>query len=291
MYTNFMGNFKLMAKILSAACAICAFAAFACAAKVEKIDAPSTAMNKSIPAFVVLPDAYESSKDARFPVLYLLHGFGGNCSSWLQIKPDLQKLASLYNMIIVCPDGAAAWYWDSPKNPNLKYQTYVSEELVKLIDSKYRTIPSRGGRAITGLSMGGHGGLWLGINRSDVFGACGSISGGVDIRPFPHNWHMAHSLGEYADNEDIWDSHTVMNIVHKIKARPLQIIIDCGTSDFFYRVNEKLHEKLLYNNIPHDYITRPGAHDANYWNNAIDYQVLFFSKFFSQAANAGRAGR
>jgi len=146
MYTNFMGNFKLMAKILSAACAICAFAAFACAAKVEKIDAPSAAMNKSIPAFVVLPDAYESSKDARFPVLYLLHGFGGNCSSWLQIKPDLQKLASLYNMIIVCPDGATAWYWDSPKNPNLKYQTYVSEELVKLIDSKYRTIPSRGAR-------------------------------------------------------------------------------------------------------------------------------------------------
>ena len=53
-------------------------------------------------------------------------------------------------------------------------------------------------------------------------------------------------------------------------------------------MNEKLHEKLLYNNIPHDYITRPGAHDANYWNNAIDYQSLFFSKFFSRAAKAKR---
>lgn len=286
-----MENFKLALKTLAAICAVCALAAFAHADGIEKIDAPSTAMNRSIPAFVVLPDSYESSGEARFPVLYLLHGFGGDSSSWLKIKPDLRRLASLHNMIIVCPDGATAWYWDSPRDPGLKYQTYVSEELVGLIDSKYRTIPSRDGRAVTGLSMGGHGGLWLGINRSDVFGACGSMSGGVDIRPFPHSWHMARSLGEYADNKDVWDSHTVMNIVHKIRARPLRIIIDCGTSDFFYRVNEKLHEKLLYNNIPHDYITRPGAHDAKYWNNAIDYQALFFAKFFSKAAGAGRAKR
>ena len=282
MYIIFMKK-VLALKMVAIACAVFMAIGFAHAANVEEIDAPSAAMNKSIPAIVILPDSYEKSADARYPVLYLLHGFGGNHQMWIRIKPDLQRIASLYNMIIVCPDGATSWYWDSPKNPEIRYQTYVADELVKLIDSKYRSIPSREGRAITGLSMGGHGGLWLGINRPDVFGACGSMSGGVDIRPFPYNWNMAKNLGPYAENKDIWDTHTVMNIINKISATPIKIIIDCGTADIFHDVNAKLHEKLLYYNIPHDYISRPGAHNAQYWNNSIDYQALFFAKFFAQA--------
>jgi len=61
----------------------------------------------------------------------------------------------------------------------------VSKELIQWVDENYRTIAERGGRAISGLSMGGHGGLFLGFRHQDVFGACGSMSGGVDIRPFP----------------------------------------------------------------------------------------------------------
>ena len=94
---------------------------------------------------------------------------------------------------------------------------------------------------------------------------------------------MAKNLGPYAENKDIWDTHTVMNIINKISATPIKIIIDCGTADIFHDVNAKLHEKLLYYNIPHDYISRPGAHNAQYWNNSIDYQALFFAKFFAQA--------
>ena len=60
-----------------------------------------------------------------------------------------------------------------------------------------------------------------------------------------------------------------------------KIIIDCGTSDFFYDVNEELHKKMLYMRIPHEYITRPGSHTHEYWNNAVDYQILFFLKFFN----------
>lgn len=133
----------LALKMAAIACAVFMAIGFAHAANVEEIDAPSAAMNKSIPAIVILPDSYEKSADARYPVLYLLHGFGGNHQMWIRIKPDLQRIASLYNMIIVCPDGATSWYWDSPKNPEIRYQTYVADELVKLIDSKYRTIPSR----------------------------------------------------------------------------------------------------------------------------------------------------
>ena len=52
------------------------------------------------------------------------------------------------------------------------------------------------------------------------------------------------------------------------------------SSDFFYEVNQRLHEKLLYYRIPHDYIIRPGSHTFSYWKNAIEYQLLYFNKYF-----------
>lgn len=274
-------------KIILAATAMLAVSfAFAQENKELVFNSTSAAMNKEIPAYVVLPDSYASDKSARYPVIYLLHGFGGDYKTWAKhTKPNLQQLASLFNVIFVCPEGARSWYWDSPVDPSLRYETYIANELIPQIDKNFRTISDRKARAITGFSMGGHGALWLAIRHQDLFGACGSLSGGVDIRPFPYNWDMAKSLGEKWDNHKNWDDHTVMTQLDKIRPGQLQIAIDCGTGDFFYEVNEKLHRELLYRNIPHDYTVRPGAHNHPYWNNAIDFQTLFFSKFFaSQAA-------
>ena len=148
------------------------------------------------------------------------------------------------------------------------------------MDQHYKTVPSREGRAITGLSMGGHGGLYLAFRNQEVFGACGSMSGGVDIRPFPNNWDMADHIGKQKDNPEYWEKYSVMGQLHLLTPNSLKIIIDCGTEDFFYQVNERLHEELLYRNIPHDFISRPGAHNRPYWSNAVKYQVLFFSDFF-----------
>ncbi len=250
--------------------------------KVDTVEVYSTAMDKKVKNAIILPDGYDGVSDKKYPVLYLLHGYSGNHGSWLKIKPDLTRLASFYKMIIVCPDGRNSWYWDSPNDPKMQYETFVSKELVSYLDKNYKTISDLKGRAITGLSMGGHGGLWLGIRNQGVFGACGSMSGGVDILPFPENWEMKKQLGDFADNRQVWEEHSVINQINKIRAGKLSIIIDCGTGDFFYGVNKALHEKLNYMNIPHDYIERPGAHNAPYWNNAIEYQVLYFSRFFEK---------
>ena len=72
-----------------------------------------------------------------------------------------------------------------------------------------------------------------------------------------------------------------MGMVHLLTPGDLEIIIDCGKDDFFYEVNEALHRELLYRNIPHDYIIRPGVHNWDYWANAIKFQVLFFNEFFT----------
>ena len=101
------------------------------------------------------------------------------------------------------------------------------------------------------------------------------------IRPFPENWEMKQLLGPYSENPQRWNEYTVINqSPYNSKSGPLAIIIDCGYYDFFYTVNQKLHEKLRYYNIPHDFLTRPGGHTHEYWNNAIDYQLLFFYKYF-----------
>ena len=259
--------------------AMCACAMFA-AAPLE-VKTKSEAMRKEIPAMVILPDGYETSAK-EYPVIYLLHGFGGDYKMWIRIKPNLPELATSNEVIFVLADGATSWYWDSPVNPKLKYETYVAKELVKFVDDNFRTVKSPKGRAIAGLSMGGHGAMWLAICHRDTFGAAGCISGGVDIRPFPRNWDMAKNLGPYEQNKDIWGAHTVMNLVDTLKNGDLAIYIDCGYSDFFYQVNLNLHNKLLQMHIDHDYLARPGAHTGEYWNNAIDYNILFFKKFFSR---------
>lgn len=252
------------------------------AAKVDTLLVKSSSMNTDVQVVVITPDAALGKKAMACPVIYLLHGFGGNAKTWLGTKPNLPQIADEKGIIFVCPDGKRSWYWDSPKDPSSRFETFVSSELVKYIDANYKTIADRNGRAITGLSMGGHGAMWNAIRHKDTFGAVGSTSGGVDIRPFPLNWDMAKQLGEFASNKKIWDEHTVINQIDKIENGDLAIIIDCGEGDFFLNVNKDLHTRLLARNIDHDFITRPGAHNGKYWNNSIDYQILFFDKFFKK---------
>lgn len=250
------------------------------AGTVDTVDTYSAKMKKSIKAVVARPDNYNSKEN--WPVLYLLHGYGGSYNNWPK-NVDLGKLADTYEMMIVCPDGAVgSWYWDSPIDPAFQYETYVALELPKWVDEHYKTRKQNKGRAITGLSMGGHGALYLAFRHQDVFGAAGSMSGGVDIRPFPNNWDMAKRLGAYANQPQRWEQNTVINLLHLLTPKSLALIIDCGTEDFFFKVNENLHQQLLLRNIPHDYYTRPGAHNWDYWKNSLQYQLLFMRDFFNR---------
>lgn len=251
------------------------------AALVDTVVTYSAAMKKNIKAVVVRPDNYTTK--SSWPVVYLLHGYSGNYADWITKVRTLGALSDQLQLLIVCADGGySSWYWNSPRDSAFQYETYVSQELVQWIDAHFNTIRQPAGRAITGLSMGGHGALYLAFKHQDIFGAAGSMSGGVDIRPFPLNWDMALRLGSYAEAPANWESHTVINLLHLVKPNKLAILIDCGTEDFFYSVNQALHNELLYRNIPHDFITRPGAHNWTYWTNALPYQLLFMQQFFSK---------
>lgn len=255
------------------------FTTTAVCATVDTVNVYSNGMSKSIKTVIIKPEAYDTERS--FPVLYLLHGHSDSYDGWITKVPSITELSDKHAIIIVCPDGGFnSWYWDSPVDSSYQYETFVVKELVSWIDENLNTITSRKGRAITGLSMGGHGGLYLAFRNQDVFGACGSMSGGVDIRPFPNNWGMSKYIGKQSDNPDNWNEYTVMGLLHLLTPDSLKIILDCGTEDFFYEVNEQLHKELLYRNIPHDYISRPGSHNWGYWSNAIKYQMLYFNEYF-----------
>lgn len=260
------------------------------AGKVDTISIYSDVMKRDIEVVVIVPtpQAQKTRKgmkveEKHYPVVYLLHGAFGNARSWLEIKPQLPEIADREGMIFVTPSALNSWYFDSPVLADFQYETFVSKILVEYIDNHYPTLPQRDSRAITGLSMGGHGALFLAMRHTDTYCAAGSMSGGVDIRPFPQNWNIPDVLGEMAQNKQVWDDHTVVNQISRISNGEIAITIDCGEADFFLEVNKDLHKRLLGCGIDHDFATRPGGHTWEYWANSIDYHLLFFSKILKRS--------
>lgn len=251
------------------------FAAYA--AKVDTVAVYSASMNKQIKTVIIQPEGIKGP----VPTLYLLHGYSGNYSNWILNAPYIKSLADFYGYAVVCPDGGfSSWYWDIEGDSDFQYETFVSKELIAYVEQHYDVCKTKNERAITGLSMGGHGALYLAIRHQDVYGAAGSTAGGLDIRPFPQNWDMKKRIGSYAENKNVWDQHTVMELTHLIQPDSLKIIIDCGKDDFFYGVNTEFHKKLTYLNIPHTYISMPGKHNFEYWAKSIQIQMAFFADFF-----------
>ena len=252
----------------------------ASAGTVDTIQIQSMHLKKSTKVVVIQPSSSNSLHE-KYPVIYLLHGHGGNYAQWSEISPQLAKTADDLKIIFVCPDGGiGSWYFDSPVDSSIKYESYITKELVPYIDAHFSTKAEAKSRAITGLSMGGHGAMYLAIRHIDLFAAAGTTSGGVDFRPFPKNWDIKNALGDFESNKDRWYENTVIRQVEFLTNNQLALIIDCGVDDFFMPVNRALHEKLLQLKINHDYIERPGAHTTKYWSGNIDYQIMFFHKFF-----------
>lgn len=252
------------------------------ASQVDTVEIFSVSMQKNVRCIVIKPDHYHFTGD-RYPVLYLLHGWSGNYAGWLGDAPQLRQHADTYQMLIVCPDGGYdSWYLDSPVDSTVRYETHIASEVVHYIDYYYYTRREPGGRAITGLSMGGHGALSLAIRHPDVFGAAGSMAGGLDLRAWKkNNWDLEGVLGSPLLNWSNWEEYSVVNLVERLKKQQMPLIIDCGTGDFFIESNREMHRRLLDMGYPHDYTERPGEHNGEYWGHAVDFQVLFFVRFFS----------
>lgn len=268
---------------------IAGLSTIACAQPTQAIDTISInakAVKSPSKCLVVLPQKYLAEDDTtHYPVVYLLHGYGGDYKSWLTLtEPRLDSLATAHNMIFVCPDGRDSWYWDSPIVEDLQMETFITTELVPYIDKTYRTKACRTQRAITGFSMGGHGSMWLAMRHSDIFGSAGSMSGGLNINKpkWAKSWKMATRIGTQTKYPKRWVDYTAITLIPTLKPGQLNLVIDCGVDDFFIGVNREFHQELLKYKIPHDYTERPGRHTHPYWQNSLRHHLLYFHEVFNK---------
>lgn len=166
--------------------------------------------------------------------------------------------------------------------------SYISQDLRKEVDSRYRTISEKRGRVIAGLSMGGHGAFYIATKNPELYSAAGSMSGVMDINP--RTWNVPDEfvqtrlgtfeelLGVPEDPENPYRDFTAVGLTDQMKENNVHLIFDCGVDDFLIKTNRALHQKLLENETPHDYIERPGGHTWEYWQNALPYQMLYLYK-------------
>jgi S-formylglutathione hydrolase FrmB len=230
---------------------------------------------------VLLPTGYAAAAGRRYPVLYLLHGADSDYRSWTRYG-DAQAITAHVAMIVVMPDGGAnGWYTDwyqgaRPVQP--RWETYHVGELVPWIDVTYRTIATRRGRAIAGLSMGGYGALSYAARHPSTFAAAASFSGALEVG-------SADAWGERSANEARWSAHLPISIAGRLSSLALVELrtgdgrpgpLDrrgtkagcpaCALERYLHAGNVRLHARLRALGIRHvwdDY--GPGTHDWPYW--------------------------
>lgn len=137
------------------------------------------------PYGIYLPPGYETSQK-RYPVVYMLHGYTQSYQSYTGPLSRVQDLLTangkVGEMIIVFVDASnklgGSWYLSSPSIGD--YGMYITQELVTLIDTEYRTLPHRESRGITGCSMGGYGAAHLAFNHPNVYAVAAGVSGSYD---------------------------------------------------------------------------------------------------------------
>jgi len=286
--------------------------AFAQPLPVKTAEFASEAVGRTMKYNIVLPEKYDQSKD-RYPVLYLLHGLTSNYTAWARMR--VPEYARAFDLIVVMPDVGNSWYvnWakseDGQKN---RWEDCIVKDLIGHVDSTYRTIAKREGRAINGLSMGGFGGLSLGLKHPDLFCAIGSHSGAIayaksagermkDGRPaaprpmrepskepdprigipgFSSQAERYPKGRAFLTAEDCAASDP-FQLVLKISREQLpHIYLDCGTEDRLIDANLQFVKLLTEHKIPFVFAESDGGHNAPYWSRevgqsmAVQYAVI-----------------
>jgi putative tributyrin esterase len=263
-------------------------------ASVQTVQLQSKLINATLPYNVILPPDYRTSRATRYPVLYLLHGFGGHYSDWIT-RTNVADYAAQYRLIVVMPEGNNGWYTDSVSTLTDKYESYIVKELIPDVQKRFRTIESRYGRGIAGLSMGGYGALKFGLKSPDMFVFAGSMSGALAVPAWTEeDFQQLKSIRDSALSvfgpqgsptrkaNDIYE--TARNLS---AARAPYIYLDCGTEDVLVSDNNRFAALLREKKIPHEFRELPGEHGWVYW----DQQVQEVLRIAAGRLRAGKSAK
>lgn len=228
---------------------------------------------------------YQFKPGRRYPVLYLLHGYGGkddgneNSFDHEVIMTALKE----HELFVIVPDGGVGWFVDSPYS-NSKYETYLIEELIPFVDKKLPTMTHRQYRGICGVSMGGHGAITLAFKHPQLFGSASSLSGILDLVRHSEQWNLAKLLGPLDKNRKLWEDNSALYLSKRWGGNPpIALFIECGVEDYALWENRDFHSELQKMKIPHRYEENPGAHTLEYWfdDGHLAEHLRFHSQIFS----------
>jgi S-formylglutathione hydrolase FrmB len=221
----------------------------------------SVALQGQVHARVVLPPGYGTS-GKHYPVVYFLHGLPANATAYRGNSWMIDALEQAGPAILVIPQGARSDD-DDPEYLNWgagrKWETYVAEELPHYVDAHFRTIQSRAGRAIIGISAGGYGATILGLHHLGSFSVIESWSG--YFHPTDPTGTMALPRGPNAN------AHTfVQQVKADEKKRATFLAFYVGSGDTRFRAENVLFDKeLRAADVPHVFDVYAGAHQTSLW--------------------------
>ncbi len=271
--------------------------AFAQDSKVfDDLSLKSQILKKEMKFSLYLPSGYETS-NRRYPVLYLLHGGGGDHTDWIQLG-NVQAIADTSvragkaePMIIVMPDAGMTFYLNHIRG-EYQYEDYFIKELIPHIDKSYRSRPEKRLRSIVGLSMGGFGSLLYSLHHPELFQSCYAMSAAVrtdeqiNQMPLPEfQRRYKTALGDIKEGDrritDFWNQNSILFLMKNLpekQKKAVRFFLDCGDDDTsLYTGNSLLHNLMRDLNIPHEYRVRDGGHTWEYWRTALPEALHFVS--------------
>ena len=213
-----------------------------------------------------------AADDGGCPVLYLLHGMSDDHSIWIR-RTSVERYATQYGLALVMPNAHRSYYTDMACG--LKYWTYVSEELPRLMHAFFKISNRREDTFVAGLSMGGYGAFKLAFNCPERFAAAASPSGALS--PLGLLSHMPERKAEFRNI--FGDASSIPGSVNDLYAQSEacvrngvtlpKLFLTCGTSDFLYEENQKFRRHLESLRVDFTYDEGPGTHEWGYWDQKI----------------------
>src|SRR5215207_3939014 len=232
----------------------------------------SAALGREMKYRVLLPNGYDTSPK-RYPVLYLLHGLGGNYTDWT-MRTNLAEYSRSFALIIVMPDGENSWYTNTLDGAS-KFEDYITTDLPADVVKKFRTVNSRYGRSIAGLSMGGYGALKLALKRPAQFAVIGAFSGAFSItQDLETKLGATEAAGVKAifggpDSQARKDNDVFILASAMKSAGAPYVYVDCGTADGLLATNRDVAQAIHKSGVAYEYHEVAGAHTWDYWDRRI----------------------
>ena len=241
---------------------------------------------------VYLPPDYQSS-ERNYPVLYLLHGGGGNHTTWIQhgnvryIADECIYPGKALPMVIVMPDASSTVKgWRNDPQEEWRFEDFFIEEFIPFIEKNYRIRPGRAFRYVAGLSGGGNASLTYALHHPELFSACCPLSPGIPFRtPEIAKIEIQQRFPDLLDEEinAYYQKYNILGLIEQIpeqRKNAVRWYIETGDDDHLEQVYEgdcMVHIAMRKAGIPHEFRINDGGHNWLFWRAALPMILEFIS--------------